>query len=255
MAGIVVDSTRMHVTKENWGKLLYALSRVVGKPIRELHTRDFYPGNGVWRGLKGPQRTKVTDMILKWFAARKHHVVYSAVAKTSYSDAQKEGEIPKEVNTPWHFIGLHLILSIQRRFQRDPKRKGNTIFVFDNEEREEKRFIDLLQSPPAWSDSYYSKGKKQDRLDQIIDVPYFGDSRDVALIQMADFVAFFLRRYAEVKENLVQPKYSDEAEKITVWAKEIAGRSIGINHIYPKTGRCRCADLFFRHAPASIKEL
>lgn len=43
---------------------------------------------------------------------------------------------------------------------------------------------------------------KQKQLDQIVDVPYFGDSREVVLIQVADFAAFFLRRYAEIQEGL-----------------------------------------------------
>ena len=255
MAGIVVDSTRMHVTKEHWEELLSALSDVVGKPIVELHTKDFYPGNGVWRGLGGPQRSKVTDIILKWFADRKHHVVYSSINKKKYRKSLKLNAIAEELNTHWRFLGFHLVLSMQKCFRKYKNRKGHTIFVFDNEEREEKRFIDLLRSPPAWSDSYYDKGKKQERLDQIVDVPYFGDSRDVALIQMADFVAFFLRRYAEIQEGLVPAKYTGEEHKITGWAKAITGRSIGSNHIYPKTGRCECADLFFRHAPASIRKL
>jgi len=255
MAGIVVDSTRMHITKENWGGLLSALSGVVGRPITELHTKDFYPGNGVWRGLDGPQRSRVTDIILGWFARRRHRAVYSAVDKKKYFKSLELGEIPEELNTPWRFMGFHLILSMQRCFQKQKKPKGNTIFIFDNEEREERKFIDLLRSPPVWSDSYYSKRKKQERLDQVVDVPYFSDSKDVALIQMADFVAFFLRRYAEIKEKLVPEKYTGEAKKISSWVKKIAERSIGSNHIYPKTGRCKCADLFYSHAPASIRRL
>jgi hypothetical protein len=50
------------------------------------------------------------------------------------------------------------------------------MFVFDNEEREKMRFADLIARPPAWSDEYYDRGKKQPQLDQIIDTPYFGDS-------------------------------------------------------------------------------
>jgi hypothetical protein len=47
------------------------------------------------------------------------------------------------------------------------------------------RFTDLIDNPPPWSDAYYDRGTKQDQLDQVIDVPYFGDSREVPLIQLA----------------------------------------------------------------------
>ena len=100
-----------------------------------------------------------------------------------------------------------------------------------------------------------SAGKKQGQLDQIIDVPYFGDSKEVALLQVADFAALFLRRYAEIKEGLVGPKYKDEEQKVDGWIARIASRSIGRSSIYPRTGREYAHNLFFKHAPESIKAL
>jgi len=37
--GIVVDTQRMHVTKEHWASLLADLSAIAGKPLQELHSR------------------------------------------------------------------------------------------------------------------------------------------------------------------------------------------------------------------------
>ena len=53
MVGIIVDAQRMHVTKEHWQDLLTSLSRVVGHKVDEIHTRDFYAGNGFWREIRG----------------------------------------------------------------------------------------------------------------------------------------------------------------------------------------------------------
>jgi len=255
MAGIVVDSQRMHVTKEHWGRLLSTLSEIIGHKLTELHTKDFYRGSGVWRDLDGSRRAEVTDIILEWFGDRKHHVVYSAVEKQKYLESRKKGRIPLELDTLWRFLGFHLILSVQRCFRKQQKRKGNTIFVFDNEERERTHFIDLIMSPPSWSGTYYEKRQSQQPLCEVIDVPYFGDSQDVSLIQVADFIAFFLRRYAELNDGLIPEKYAGEADRVASWARTIAKRSIGRNHIYPKTRRCQCAEIFFSHAPASIREL
>jgi len=135
------------------------------------------------------------------------------------------------------------------------RNKGHTLFVFDNEKREELRFTDIIKRPPAWSNEYYGlrNGKKQ--LDQVVDVPYFGDSRDVALIQLADVASFFLRRYAEIKEALVPPEYSDEEEKITGWINTFASRSIGGSHIYRRTGRNNAEELFYANASESIRAL
>ena len=255
MVGVVVDSQRMHVTKEHWIGLLDTLSGIVGRKIDEIHTRDFYSGNGVWRDLPGPRRADVITAVFEWITARKHHLVYTAVDKKTYFANIKAGRIHLELNTPWRFMGYHLLLAIQRAFQVSEKTKGHTIFVFDNEEREKLHFTDLVNNPPAWSDSYYSKGKKQERLDQIVDVPYFGDSVEVALIQVADFVAYFLRRYAEITDGYSQPRYEHEAAKVANWIATVRDRSIGHSSIYPARGRCECSELFYVNAPPSIRQL
>ncbi len=104
MVGIVVDAHRMHVTKEHWAELLVALSRVVGRSIDEIHTRDFYAGNGVWRGMKGPERSQVISEVFNWIDARRHHIVYSSVEKSAYYTSLKAGQVPSELATPWRFM-------------------------------------------------------------------------------------------------------------------------------------------------------
>jgi hypothetical protein len=255
MVGIVVDAHRMHVTKEHWTSLLATLSRFVGRAIHEIHTRDFYSGNGVWRGMDGAQRSRVVTEVFKWIEARHHDIVYVSVDKSQYFTSLKAGQVPSELATPWRFMGMHLLLSVQKAHQRLQRNKGHTVFVFDNEEREQMRFTDLVKSTPAWTDSYYNKAKRQNRLDQIVDVPYFGDSKEVGLLQVADFVAYFLRRHAEIATGVSTPRYADEMEKLNGWIGTLRSRCIGGSTIYPATGRCDCADLFYAHAPHVIREL
>jgi hypothetical protein len=255
MAGIVVDSSWMHLTKTHWQDLLDILSERVGRQVVELHTRDFYAGNDIWRHrINGPERTEVFNAIFAWLAERKHHIVYSAVVKSSFDRAFATQDIPDGFDY-WRFLGFHLVLAMQKHGQREKGVKGNTLFIFDNEERQRLRFTDLIVRPPAWSDEYYQRREKQDQLDQIIDVPYFGDSRDVVLIQLADLVAFLLRRHAEIQGGLIGPRYQGEDQKIAAWAKAISDRSIGRSFMYPKTGRDYAEELFYQHAPASICDL
>jgi hypothetical protein len=214
MVGVLVDTQRMHTTKTEWAKLMDDLSGLVGKKLSELHTRDFYSGNGVWQAVSGQVRSAVISAIFRWLVDRKHKIVYTSVCKKDYFEMYGLQRIPDELNTIWRFMGFHLALTLQKHCQREEKTKGHTLLIFDNEEREQMRFTDILMRPPAWSDVYYERGKKQDALDQIVDVPYFGDSKEVALIQVADFLAFFLRRYAEITEKLTPVKYPDEAPKI-----------------------------------------
>lgn len=129
------------------------------------------------------------------------------------------------------------------------KDEGHTIFIFDNEHREEKHFKEFIFQPPAWSDSYYERGKKQRALAHVIDVPYFADSKDVALLQLADFSAYFLRRYAEIEERHSAPRYPDEYPKVKSWINW----SIGLNCIYPAKGRDKTTDLFYQLCPRSLR--
>lgn len=255
MVGIVVDAHRMHVTKKHWQELLGELSNIAGREIAELHTTNFYSGNGIWRSMTGPQRSEVIDAIFEWLCERKHSVVYSSILKTEYEKNFGYQKVKDELNTHWRFMGFHLALAMQKYCQRELKNKGHTIFIFDNEERERMRFTDIIRNPPVWSDVYYRREKKQDALDQVIDVPYFGDSQEVSLIQLADVAAFFLRRYAEIKEGLVPAEYKDEEEKVTKWVQLFASRSIGSSFIYLKQGRGKVEEMFYENAPASIRSL
>lgn len=255
MVGIVVDSQRMHVTKEHWNGLLDKLSTIVGTPLKELHTRYFYSGSGIWKKMAGQQRADFIGSVFDWLAERKHTVVYTSVVKKRYFESLKQNKIPSEVGTLWRFLGFHLMLAIQKAHQTHEKTKGNTIFIFDNESKEEKHFVDLVRKSPEWSYEYYAKNKKDEPLNQIVDAPYFADSQDVILIQLADVVSFFLRRFAEIREGVVPAKYADEDLKVSTWVDRIAERSIGCSHIYPQKGRCSCAEMFFSHAPESLRSL
>jgi hypothetical protein len=255
MVGVVADTYRMHLTKEDWAVLLDELSGVVGRQLAELHASDFYSGNGVFRKIDGAQRRAVISAIFKWFRARSHQLVYASVVKADYYAALKAGAVPDELNTPWRFMGFHLVLSIQKRMQREDKPKGHTVFVFDNAEREKMRFADLIARPPAWSDEYYDREPKQKQLDQVIDTPYFGDSKEVSLIQFADLAAFFLRRYAELKHGLVGPEYDDEEQRVAEWVTGLAESSIDRPCMYLKVGRGKAAALFHDLAPVAVREL
>ena len=151
-------------------------------------------------------------------------------------------------------MGFHVALAIQRHFQSEPKNKGNTIFVFDEEVKEETRFHELVLNPPVWSESFYSKPKKASPLDQIVDAPYFADSKNVGLLQVADFLAYFVRRHIEIQENAIPEKYAGEAAKVAAWFNKIKARTLPYNCMYPKRQRCGTAELFWSLAPASIRD-
>jgi len=255
MVGVLVDATRMHITKIDWCALLAKLSELAGREITELHTRNFYAGNGPWRNLNGPQRASIISAVMDWFCERKHKIVFSSAHRAGYSHDFDLQKIPDELNTLWRFLGFHLVLSLQKYCQGLAGIKGNTVLIFDNEHREQMRFTDILMRPAEWSSQYYGKKKKQEPLDQIVDVPYFGDSQEVSLIQLADFLAFFLRRYAEIKTGASPARYVEEEQKIDDWVNTLMSCSVGRNFMYIRNNRNYAEDIFFRNAPECLRNL
>ena len=251
MVGIIADAYRMHITKRDWTGLLIVLSDMLGKQISEIHTADFYAGNGVWRNLDGNVRAKIISAIFNWLKERNHKIVYSSVDKAKFKTSFSKEPQAHEIGTLWRFMALHICLALQKCHQVIKENKGHTVLIFDNQKLEAKEFIDLFRNPPEWSDTYYQRNRRQDRLDQIIDVPYFGDSRHVGLIQVADFVSFFMRKYVEIKMGAA-PDYEDEPRLIEEWAKMALAQSIPKVSVYMSKGRCECADLFYRYAPSCL---
>jgi len=260
MAGVIADSHRMRVTKEHWNKLLNALSRIIGKNIDEIHTRDLYSGNSPWRYLDGKQRSEIITAIFHWLKVRKHSIVYTAVDKSIFNTEFMNETCYDHIKTLWRFMALHISLSIQKRYQGAPRGNnrtinttGNCVLIFDNEYREEKHFTDLILNPPDWTDTYYDKKAKQDKFSQIVDVPHFVDSKDVGLIQLADFICFFIRKHIEIEMGFTEIDYNDEKEKVSNWVRMIFQQSIPKSNILLSRGRCCCADLFYKYAPEVIK--
>ena len=113
----------------------------------------------------------------------------------------------------------------------------------------------MVKNPPSWSEEYYNKKSKSLPLDQIIEIPQFASSKDIGLLQIADFVAFFLRRYAEVNEGIGKAPYQDEMDILNEWIEKLRGCKIDSRHIYRKTGRNQAQELFCFYASPSIRDL
>ena len=250
MVGMVLDSSRMHVTKDEWTTFLVDLSELAGRELQELHTSDFYAGNGRFRDIDGPRRADIISAIFRWLRERKHSVVYASVVKAVHADAS----LPQGLETVWRMMGWHVVLAMQQRGMRDSVPKGHTNFTFDDH-RERPGFQQLIFEPPDWTDEYYKRDAKRPRLDQVVDVPSFHDSKLVPMLQVADFATFFLRRYAEISEGLSEPRYEEEEEFVQNWIGEFASRSIGKRFIYPSQKQTPLHKLFFDCAPPSIREL
>lgn len=255
MVCVIVDAQRMHRTKEAWEDFLLMLSRICKRRISEFHTRDFYAGNGPWRGMDGPERARIISAILDWWGKRKHHLTFTAIDKEIFGNMKCNNEVFEGCVNIWQTAAIHIALSIQKAHQSISKNKGHTLLLFDRENKEEKQFSDFIHKPPGWTDNYYDRNAKQDQLDQIIDVPFFGDSQHVLLLQVADVIAFILRRYAEIKEAKSKVRYKDEFDRLESWVKLIKGRLYPTSCRWPSKSLNEVQKMFDKLVPKSLKDL
>ena len=253
MTGIVVDAYRMKPTKDGWEERFSYLTKNLGLNIEELHAKDLFQNRKAWRIIDGNKKSEIVDEFIGWFCNRGHHVVYSSVLKDKYLEQSEKDKRLQEIGSLWRFLGTHLLLSIQRTMKKKKNNKGNTVFIFDNKETDKTHFTDLIINAPEWTDSYYDKRKKDTRLNQIIDVPHFVDSKHVGLIQLADLFSYIIRRHLEIKENLIPEKFNGEGERMENWFIQVKGCSIPKGNMFPKQKLCDTAKLINTLAPESIK--
>jgi len=254
IAGVVIDSYRIHLTRREWIAILKSMASLAGEPIREFHMRNVYSGRKEWRSTRPDNRAKAISTVLDWLANKGHPLVFSATMKTAFDLRMlSECSMLNELESRWVSEAFHIALSINKAHKGMKGNKGKTVLVFDRGSGYEQRLSELLVSPPSWSDSYYSRGEKEDRLGEIMDTSFFADSLHAPLIQIADAVAFILRRIAEMKDAGLHERFKGEVENLERWLGKIKPRFQSAAHRYKRSARCRCADLFWAIAPPSLR--
>jgi len=256
VAGVIVDATRMHVTKDAWADFLDTLSKAAGKRVDEFHSREFYRGNGIWHGkTDGTERAKVIEAILNWVERRKHKCIFSGIDKKEFHSKSKDDERLTQFKSEWCVAAMHCTLQLQKQHQLESRNKGHSVLIFDREVAEETNLSILIHNSPQWIDTYYFRGPKQTALDQIVDVPFFADSKHILLAQVADLFAYIIRTSSEIHDGLLQEKYNGEGKRMEEWSIRISKIALPKSTRYLAKGRCEAAQLFWDLAPRSIRDL
>lgn len=256
VAGIIVDTYRMHITKNAWSEFLEVLSKAVGRKVGEFHSRDFYRGNGIWRHTEGSERTKVINAVLTWVGARHHKCLFSSVKKSEFNQLIKVNDpVATELSSYWCTAAIHCLLQVQKHYQHEAGTKGHSVMVFDHEVMEESCFINLVVKPPQWTDAYYRRDVKVEAMHCIVDVPYFAKSEHALLIQVADLLAYILRTHAEIKDSLITEKYTGEGARMEIWSQKISKMALPRTSRYIRVGRNEAEKVFWDLAPEPIREL
>lgn len=253
IVGVIVDVQRMNRTKREWDVLLPKINSLLESSLKEIKGSKLIPNPSKWKTDIGKRRLEAVDRIIRWLSERKHKIVFAAVDKSHFKKICDDEVHKHALKTEWNLAAFHIVLSLQKCHQKMNSNKGNTVFIFDKG-KEPPNFFELVNDPPSWSDTYYNR-KKQDQLDQIVDVPFFADSKLLPLIQIADLICYILRRYAELKDYNKEEKCEGELACYEGWVDEIKGMFIPSSHRYIKKGACKTSQFFTALAPDSLRQL
>ena len=113
----------------------------------------------------------------------------------------------------------------------------------------------LLFAPPAWTDQYYGRKPRQERLDQVIDTAFYARSHHVGLVQIADLFAYLFRRYAELRDYGDPEAYGGELRTVAGWVEQISERLVALAHRCPKRPTNDVAEWYVNACPTSLRTL
>jgi hypothetical protein len=255
-AGVVIDAYRVHKARRDWSSLLDDISWRLGKPLPEFHMSHVYSGNEIWYGCPIDIREWAILSVLDWIVDNKYSLVFSASEKNAYNGRVAAAcPMVQTLASRWVIESFHIALCLNKVHKSLSDNKGKTLMVFDEGAGYERSLSSLLVDPPQWSDSYYGRAINELALSEITDTSFFADSMHAPLIQIADAIAFILRRYSEIGDSGRPERFKGELANLQVWVNRIADCFVPSAHRYKKTGRCVCAQMFWDIAPVSLRSI
>lgn len=223
MVGVLVDTYRLNRTREEFADIFDAVQSLFEENLRELKGSKMIFGRDRWRKVDADVRKRIAGYLCSWVVKRKHQVALAAIDRKKLK-RHLSGDIPNECHDEWLTGGLHIALQIQKANQGASKNKGNTFLIFDDNKAKADKLSDLLWHPPEWTDDYYGKNNKQDRLDQIVDTTFSIKSHHAGLVQVADLFAFIIRRYAEMTDFGIPEEWPGERALIEGYVDTLSKR-------------------------------
>jgi hypothetical protein len=254
MVGVLANAYNMHRTESDFGDIILRFRQLTGKDLREVKAQSLYAGREPWKAVPATQRCEAYEAVLRWFASRRHDALVSAIdTAVFFRPTDNKQSLRTRIGVPYVAVALHIALMVQRRNQRQGGNKGKTLLIYDQQGEFDKRIAELISDPPTWTDGYYDHDRG-DRLDQIIDTAYFVRSHHASLIQIADLIAFILRRYVEIHDGGSGERYSDERARIQAWVDIVKPRLIEGRLALPRS-KDPLVDSYRTVCPASLREI
>lgn len=240
LGGVAVHENDVYYLQRKFDQLLIAALTPLGQMHLdfELHATEIKSPLRQ-RGASGGRRGSRANTTSKW--AR----VPAAVRFQLLDDVYKTLATyqPHDPRYPMAFFGA----AVARTYSDKAKRAYDVIFnKFDemlgrhyNERNDRQRGLvihdehQIERDLQSWTSDWRHIGSRIGRLNNIVDVPMFTDSRSSRLLQVADFVAFAMWRHYGVRDD----KWLD---MLLPGFDHVGDARHGIIHIWPQFGRVAC---------------
>lgn len=211
MVGLVIDRTKLKKYTQIFTDKFHEIFRQHSGNVKEFKTEKFFKTYNKSFRLSEKERDEFLHDTLKRVAAV-CDIHYFALNLNEYQKIKEKGGYNCLVRDYWTQSALFILGRIQRTYCKLKNNKGNSVIIMDHNVKFHQNLSDLIFDPPEWlgeitignqssKDKSISKHTKQRIFDQIINTPFFMKSEHASLIQVADMVAFILRRYVEVCSN------------------------------------------------------
>lgn len=238
LCGIMTDISKLFKTQKEHNDILDIL-KDHGVEVPELKGADIYRGRKEWHDIDPKERDAVYEILLEWSKERVCKFIVCPIDSNEFFKSKDNGcPIATKFGYPWEAAAFNVALAVQRENRSKKNNKGRTIVIFDEQEKHDERFLQLLEGDLSFTDGYtkYKKrprAKSDPRLNQIVDIPHFSKSHMAVLIQLADIAAYIVNRHILISEYGFKEEYSGEADKFSKWYRIISANCIAHTSVDP----------------------
>ena len=237
MVAIFPNVYNFHRSDSEFRRVFELISGYV--PIAELKCEQIYRGRKSWHRIPADVRDDVIEFYLKWISSRNHKFIVTAIDNGAYFDFRdKSPDDPfiQAIPYPYLLAGLHIALVVQKLNRKQSRNRGKTLLIFDQQDEFADRLTNLIFEPPDFVDDFVKFDPKTEdcRLCQIIDTAFFVKSHQSSMAQVVDIVAYLARLDIELRAYGFEEAYPGEGDKISGWMKQIEGKLVPLNRVYPR---------------------
>lgn len=195
MTGILVNNFKLRKNSKDLNKIIREFLEKNPKREKEVKTSKIFNNKSSWGSVDFEIRKKFIDDICSL-------INDCASLYCIMIEFKKFKDDIFEKNC-WLTAGMLLSANVQKKMQKKKKNKGNTVLVFDSNEKNMSKLCELLHNSEDKYDILYDfkKSDKNERFDQIINTAFSIKSEQSSFVQAADCVAYIYRRQMELSKG------------------------------------------------------